>query len=128
MRKICFTMGFIKMKRYYILMNKGCKKEGVGGDPYFVTEWYVIPSRGKPIGDNCFYRKRKWCGVECLELYDTPTGVYICRKQTLEELEKYVSSEEFNNQLERTRKSYFYKSMLRAFNIAMKAYKEKANK
>lgn len=113
------------MKRYYILMNKAHKTEGVGGDPYFVTEWYVLPSRGEPIGDNCFYRKRKWCGVDYFELSDTPTGVYICRKETMEELEKYVSSEEFKNQLERTRKSDFYKLMLRTFNKALEEYKER---
>ena len=113
------------MKRYYILMNKTHNKEGVGGDPYFVTEWYVVPTRGEPIGDNCFYRKRKWCGVDYFELSDTPTGVYICRKETLDELEKYVSSEEFKNQLERTRKSDFYKMMLRTFNKALEEYKER---
>lgn len=113
------------MKRYYILMNKAHKTEGVGGDPYFVTEWYVVPKRGEPIGDNCFYTKRKWCGADYLELSDTPTGVYICRKQTLDELEKYVASEEFKHQLERTRKSDFYKFMLRTFNKALEEYNER---
>ena len=113
------------MKRYYILMNKRCKEKGVGGDPYFVTEWYVVPSRGEHIGDNCFYRKRKWYGADYLELYDAPTGVYICRKETIEELEKYVASEEFKNQLGRTRKSDFYKFMLRTFDKAMKEYEER---
>ena len=113
------------MKRYYILMKKGDKVEGVGGDPYFVTEWYVVPSRGEPIGDNCFYRKKKWCGVDYFELSDTPTGVYICRKETLEELEKYVASEEFKNQLGRTRKSDFYKLMLTTFTKAMREYEER---
>ena len=113
------------MKRYYILMNKRCKQKGVGGDIYFVTEWYVVPSRGEHIGDNCFYRKRKWCGADYLELYDTPTGVYICRKESLEELEKYVASEELKNQLGRTRKSDFYKFMLRTFDKAMKEYDER---
>ena len=113
------------MKRYYILMNKRCKQTGVGGDIYFVTEWYVVPSRGEPIGDNCFYRKRKWCGVDYFELYDTPTGVYICRKESLEDLEKYVASEEFKNQLGRTRKSDFYRMMLRNFDKAMKEYVER---
>lgn len=113
------------MKRHYILMNKRCKAKGVGGDTYFVTEWYVVPTMGEPIGDNCFYRKRKWCGVDYLELSDTPTGVYICRKQSLEELEKYVASEEFKNQLDHVRKSDFYKLMLRTFNKSMKEYKER---
>ena len=113
------------MKRYYILMNKHIKQTGVGGDIYFVTEWYVVPSRGEHIGDNCFYRKRKWCGADYLELYDTPTGVYICRKESLEELEKYVASEELKNQLGRTRKSDFYKFMLRTFDKAMKEYDER---
>ena len=30
------------MKRYYILMNRRCKTEGVDGDIYYVTEWYVV--------------------------------------------------------------------------------------
>ena len=113
------------MKRYYCMMNKAHKKEGVGGDPYFVREWYVVPTRGEPIGDNCFYRKRKWCGVEYLELSDTATGVYICRKETLEELEKYVASEEFKNQLEKVRKSDFYKFMLERYKKALEEYKER---
>ena len=113
------------MKRYYILMNKRCKNTGVGGDIYFVTEWYIVPSRGEQIGDNCFYRKRKWCGADYFELYDTPTGVYICRKETCEELEKYVASEEFKHQLERTRKSDFYKFMLNRYNKAVEEYVER---
>ena len=113
------------MKRYYILMNKRVKQTGVGRDIYFVSEWYVVPSRGEPIGDNCFYRKRKWFGADYFELYDTSTGVYICRKETIEELEKYVTSEEFKHQLERTRKSDFYKLMLRTFDKAMKEYVER---
>ena len=113
------------MKRYYLLMNKRCKAEGVGGDPYFVTEWCVVPSRGEPIGDNCFYQARKWCGKMCNFLYDAPTGVYICRKETLKELENYVASEEFKNQLGRTRKSDFYKLMLRTFDKAVKEYDER---
>ena len=113
------------MKRYYIFMNKRCEQKGVGEDIYFVSEWYVVPSRGEPIGDNRFYRKRKWCGADYFELYDTPTGVYICRKESLEELYKYVASDEFYNQLERTRKSDFYKLMLRTFDKAMKEYTER---
>ena len=113
------------MKRYYILMNKRTKQKGVGGDIYFVSEWYVVPSRGEHIGDNCFYRKRKWCGADYFELYDTSTGVYICRKKTLEDIEKYVASEEFKHQLERTRKSDFYKLLLRTFDKAMKEYVER---
>ena len=113
------------MKRYYLLINKRCKNVGVGGDPYFVTEWYVVPKRGEPIGDNCFYIKRKWCGVEYLELNDTATGVYICRRRTLENLEEYVASEEFKNQLEKVRKSDFYKFMLRTYNKALEEYNER---
>ena len=113
------------MKRYYILVNKSHKEKGVGGDPYFVTDWWVVPTRGEPIGDNCFYRKKKWCGAEYLELSDAPTGVYICRKATLEELEKYVASEEFKNHLERARKSDFYKLMLSTFKKAMREYDER---
>ena len=113
------------MKRYYILMNKRTKQKGVGGDIYFVSEWYVVPSRGEPIGDNCFYRKRKWCRSDYFELSDTPTGVYICRKKSLEDLEKYVASEEFKHQLERTRKSDFYKFMLNTYNKAVEEYNER---
>ena len=113
------------MKRYYILMNKRCKQTGVGKDTYFVTEWYVAPTRGEPIRDNCFYRKRKWYGVSYFELYDTPTGVYICRKETFEDLEKYVESDEFTNQLGRTRKSDFYKFMLNRYNKAVEEYNER---
>ena len=113
------------MKRYYCLMNKRVNQTGVGGDIYFVSEWSVVPTRGEPIGDNCFYRKRKWCRVEYLELSDTATGVYICRKESLDELDKYVASEEFKNQLERVRKSDFYKLMLRTFNKALEEYKER---
>ena len=106
-------------------MNKRTKQKGVGGDIYFASEWYVVPTRGEPIGDNCFYRKRKWCGVDYLELSDTSTGVYICRKETLEELYQYVASDEFQNQLDRVRKSDFYKLMLRTFDKAMKEYTER---
>lgn len=113
------------MKRYYCLMNKRIKQEGVVGDIYFVSEWYVVPSRGEPIGDNCFYQARKWCGEMWYFLYDAPTGVYICRKESLKELEKYVASEEFKNQLERVRKSDFYKLMLSTFKKAMNEYNER---
>ena len=113
------------MKRYYILMNIRTRQKGVGEDTYYVTEWNVVPSRGEPIGDNCFYRKRKWCGAAYFELYDTPTGVYICRKESLEELEKYVESDEFYNQLGRTRKSDLYKFMLNRHNKALEEYKER---
>ena len=113
------------MKRYYILMNKRVKQTGVGGDIYFVTEWYVVPSRGEPIGDNCFYQSRKWCGEIWYFLYDAPTGVYICREPTLKDLQYHVESEEFKNQLGRTRKSDFYKLMLRTFDKAMKEYAER---
>lgn len=106
-------------------MNKARKTEGVGGDPYFVTEWYVVPRRGEPIGDNCFYTKRKWCGVDYLELSDTPTGVYICRERTLRDLEKRIASEEFKDRLEKVRKSDFYKLMLRTFKKALEEYKER---
>lgn len=113
------------MKRYYCLMNKRLKKTGVRGDIYFVSEWYVVPARGEPIGDNCFYRKKKWCGVDYFELNDTPTGVYICRKETMDDLEKYVASEEFKNQLEKVRKLDFYKLMLTLFKKAMREYNER---
>ena len=113
------------MNRYYLLMNKRTKQKGVGEDIYFVSEWYVVPTKGEPIGDECFYRKKKWCGVDYLELNDTPTGVYICRKRTLEELEEYIHSEEFKRQLERVRKSDFYKLMLSTFKKALNEYNER---
>ena len=113
------------MKRYYILMNKAHREKGVGEDTYFVRDWYVVPCRGEPIGDELFYRKKKWCGVDYLELNDTPTGVYICRRSTLEELEKYVHSEEFKNRLDKVRKSDFYKLMLSTFKKAMNEYNER---
>ena len=113
------------MKRYYILMNKRRKTEGVGGDKKKKKKRNDDPSRGEPIGDNYNYRKRKWCGADYFELYDTPTGVYICRKESLEDLEKYVASEEFKNQLGRTRKSDFYKFMLNRYNKALKEYEER---
>lgn len=113
------------MKRYYILMSKDHEMEGVGGDPYFVTEWYVVPTRGEPIADNCFYSARKWGGKMHYFLYDTPTGVYICREPTLKDLQYKIESEEFKNRLEKVRKSDFYKLMLRTFNKALEEYKER---
>lgn len=114
------------MQRYFILDIKSTGVENKKtGFIDFKFEWYVVPKRGEPIGDNCFYTKRKWCGVDYLELSDTPTGVYICRKESLEELEKYVASEEFKNQLGKVRKSDFYKLMLSTFNKAMKEYNER---
>ena len=113
------------MKRYYILMNKRTKQKGVGEDTYYVTEWNVVPSRGEPIGDNCFYQSRKWCGEIWYFLYDAPTGVYICREPTLKDLQYHIEKEEFKHQLERTRKSDFYKLMLRTFDKAMKEYVER---
>ena len=113
------------MKRYYILMNKRCKTEGVDKDIYYATEWYVVPSRGDPIGDNCFYQSRKWCGELWYFLYDAPTGVYICREPTLKDLKYRVESEEFKNQLGRTRKSDVYKFMLNRYNKAVEEYKER---
>ena len=113
------------MKRYYILMNKPTKQNGVGGDIYCVSAWYVVPSRGEPIGDNCFYQSRKWCGEIWYFLYEAPTGTYICREPTLGDLKCRVESEDFNNQLERVRKSDFYKFMLNHYNKAVEEYKER---
>ena len=113
------------MKRYYILMNKRTKQKGVGGDIYFVSEWYVVPSRGEPIGDNCFYQSRKWCGEIWYFLYDAPTGVYICREPSLKDLKYHLASEEFKHRLERTRKYDFYKFVLNRYNKAVKEYNER---
>ena len=112
------------MKRYYILMNKRTKQKGVGEDTYYATEWYVVPSRGEPIGDNCFYQSRKWCGEIWYFLYEAPTGTYICREPTLVDLKYRVESEEFKNHLERVRNSDFYKFLLNRYNKAMKEYVE----
>ena len=106
-------------------MNKCCKARGVGGDIYFVSEWCVVPTRGEPIGDNCFYQSRKWCGEIWYFLYDAPTGVYICREPTLKDLQYHIEKEEFKHQLERTRNSDFYKFMLNQYNKAMKEYEER---
>ena len=106
-------------------MNKRCKAEGVGGDPYFVTEWYVVASRGEPIGDNCFYQARKWYGEVWYFLYDAPTGVYICREPTLLDLKYRIESEEFKGRLEKVRKSDFYNLMLSTFKKAMNEYNER---
>ena len=106
-------------------MNKRVKQTGVGKDIYFVSEWYVVPSRGEPIGDNCFYQSRKWCGEIWYFLYEAPTGTYICREPTLKDLQYRVESEEFKNHLERTRKSDFYKFMLNCYNKAVKEYEER---
>ena len=113
------------MKRYYILMKKRIKQKRVGEDTYYATEWYVVPSRGEPIGDNCFYQSRKWCGEIWYFLYEAPTGTYICREPTLEDLKYSIESEYFNNQLERIRKSDSYKLMLRTFDKAVKEYEER---
>ena len=113
------------MKRYYILTNQNATKKGVRGDPYFVTEWFVVPTRGEPIGDNCFYQMRKWCGKMYYFLYDTPTGVYICREPTLNDLKYRIESEEFKHHLERVKNSDFYKFMLNRYNKAVEEYKER---
>ena len=113
------------MKRYYILMNKRTKQKGVGEDTYYATEWYVVPSRGEPIGDNCFYQSRKWCGEIWYFLYEAPTGTYICREPTLKDLKYRVESEEFKNHLERVRNSDFYKFLLNRYNKAVKEYVER---
>ena len=106
-------------------MNIRTRQKGVGEDTYYVTEWNVVPSRGEPIGDNCFYQSRKWCGEIWYFLYEAPTGVYICREPTLKDLKYRVESEDFNNQLERVRKSDFYKFMLNRYNKAVEEYKER---
>ena len=113
------------MKRYYILMKNKVRNEGVGGDPYFVTEWNVVPTRGEPIGDSCLYQSRTWCGEVWYFLYDASTGTYICREPTLKDLKYQVESDEFYNRLEKVRKSDFYKLMLRTFDKAMKEYTER---
>lgn len=118
-------MGCIKMKRYYILVNKPHNTAEENESPRFVTEWYVVVSKGEPIGDNCFYRSYKWFGETWFWLYDAPTGVYICREPSLKDLQYRIESEEFKNRLEKVRKSDFYSLMLRTYNKALEEYKER---
>lgn len=114
------------MQRYFILDIKSTGVENKKtGFIDFKLEWYVVPTMGEAIGDNCFYRPCNWCGEVWYELYDATKGTLIFRKKTLEELEKYVASEEFKNRLEKVRKSDFYKLMLRTFDKAMNEYKER---
>lgn len=107
------------MKRYYILMNKYKDSKYKPICSLWFDEWLVVPTWGEPIGDNCFYRKMKWCGKVCYWLYDVPTGTYICIAPTLEDLQYHVESEVFKNELNHVRRSKFYSSMIEHFNKAM---------
>ena len=118
--KICFTMGFIKMKRYFRLTSKNAHDF-----PDIKADCYVVPTWGEPIGDDCFYRAHKWCGEDYYELYEKRTGVFICRKKTLEELEKYVASTGFKGDMYCVRTSEFYKTILEVFAKAVEEYKER---
>ena len=113
------------MKRYYILVNKYIYSTYKPLRSLWFKEWIIVPTKAKPIGDNCFYRTHKWCGDVWYFLYDAPTGTYICREPTLKDLKYHVESEEFKNQLERVRKSDLYKLMLRTFNKALNEYNER---
>ena len=114
------------MKRYYILAIKSTERENKKtGFIDYKFNGHVVSVMGEAIGDNLFYRKKKWCGVDYLELNDARTGTYICRIKTLEDLETYVASEEFKNQLDKVRKSDFYKFMLERYKKAVEEYDER---
>ena len=113
------------MKRYYILVNKNNSI-----DKHFYSLWFnntfvIVPTKGEPIGDNCFYRTRKWCGKVWYWLYDAPTGTYICRVPSLEDLKYRVENEQFKNELKHVRSRKFYCSILKHFVEAMEEYNER---
>ena len=113
------------MKRYYILVNKNNNAKNRPMHSLWFDDWLVVPTKAEPIGDNCFYQSRKWCGEVWYFLYDAPTGTYICREPTLNDLKYRVENEVFKNELEHVRRSKFYSSMLEHFNKAVKEYNER---
>lgn len=108
------------MKRYFRLTSRNAN-----GFPDIKADWYVVPTWGEPIGDDCFYRVHKWCGEDYCELYEKRTGVFICRKKTLEELENYVATIGFKVYMRFVRTSEFYKTMMEVFDKAMQEYFKK---
>ena len=113
------TGGKLVMKRYYILVNKNGAI-----DKHFYSLWFndtflIVPTKGEPIGDNLFYRARKWYGKVWYWLYDAPTGTYICRMPTLNDLKYHVESDAFKRELDRVRHTKFYSAALKHFEEAM---------
>ena len=108
------------MKRYFILTSKNAN-----GFPDIKVDCYVVPTWGESIGEDCFYRVHKWCGEDYFELYEKRTGVFICRKKTLKELENYVATTGFKADMYCIRTSEFYKTMMEVFDKAMKEYNER---
>lgn len=112
------------MKRYYILVNKNNAID----KPFYsigFKDFVIVSTKGEPIGNNLFYRTRKWCGKVWYWLYDAPTGTYISRVPTLEDLKYYVENEQFKNELKHVRSTKFYCSMLKHFVEAMEEYNER---
>ena len=108
------------MKRYFRLTSKNAN-----GFPDIKVDCYVVPTWGESIGDDCFYRAHKWCGEDCFELYDKRTGLFICMKKTLEELENYVATIGFKVYMRVVRTSEFYKTMMEVFSKAVIEYNER---
>ena len=113
------------MKRYYILVNKNNSIDKQFRSLWFNDTYLIAPTKGEPIGDNLFYRARKWCGKMWYWLYDAPTGTYICRAPTLNDLKYQVESDAFKNELNRVRRSKFYCSMLKHFVEVTEEYNER---
>lgn len=111
------------MQRYFILDIKstGCKNKKTGFIDYKI-EWYVVPTMGEAIGDNCFYRPCDWCGEVWYELYDVTTGMLIFRKKTPEELKKSAYDEDFKTMLYKLRKSSEHQRIEVVFTSAMEEY------
>lgn len=111
------------MQRYFILDIKatGCKNKKTGFIDYKI-KWYVVPTMGEAIGDNCFYRPCNWCREVWCELYDATTGTLIFRKKTLEELKKCVYDEDFKIMLYKLRKSSEHQRLEVVFTKATEEY------
>lgn len=111
------------MQKYFILDIKSTwvenKKTGFIDSK---LKWYVVPTMGEAIGDNCFYRPCNWCGKVWYELYDATTGTLIFRKKTLEELKKRVYDEDFKTMLYKLRKSSEHQRIEVIFTNAIEEY------
>lgn len=116
------------MKRYYILVNKNNSIDKHFHSLWFNDTFVIVPTWGEPIGNNLFYRTRKWCGKVWYWLYDVPTGTYISRVPSLDDLKYYVENEQFKHELKHVRSTKFYCSMLKHFVEAMEEYKERVKK
>ena len=113
------------MKRYYILVNKNNSIDKHFHALWFNNTFVIVPTWGEPIDNNCFYRARKRCGKMWYWLYDAPTGTYISRVSTLDDLKYYVENEQFKHELKHVRSTKFYSSMIEHFNKAMEEYNER---